>query len=99
MEFVLIPAGVCQTGSDMLGNVSERVQDWFAGDYHQRSPPADPRGPSSGTLRARRGGSRSDGPGNCRSASRAFDAPDSSARGAPGRRLGDLGFRVLLMVE
>ncbi|MDR2075417.1 MAG: formylglycine-generating enzyme family protein, partial [Desulfovibrio sp.] len=81
---------------DMLGNVNEWAQDWFAADYYGRSPSGDPAGPPEGTLRVRRGGSWSDGAENCRLARRAFDAPDSSACGAPGCRLGDLGFRVLL---
>jgi formylglycine-generating enzyme required for sulfatase activity len=84
---------------DMLGNANEWVQDWFAGDYYAGSPSSDPAGPDSGTLRVRRGGSWSDEAGNCRLARRGFDAPDSSACGAPGCRLGDLGFRVLLEVE
>ncbi|MDR2051110.1 MAG: formylglycine-generating enzyme family protein [Deltaproteobacteria bacterium] len=84
---------------DMLGNVNEWVQDWFAGDYYGRGPARDPAGPSSGTLRVRRGGSWSDAAGNCRLTRRTFDAPDSSACGAPGCRLGDLGFRVLLEAE
>jgi formylglycine-generating enzyme required for sulfatase activity len=84
---------------DMLGNVNEWVQDWFAGDYYKYSPSTDPAGPPSGTLRVRRGGSWSDGAENCRLARRTFDAPDSSLCGPPGCRLGDLGFRVLLAVE
>jgi formylglycine-generating enzyme required for sulfatase activity len=84
---------------DMLGNVNEWVQDWFASGYYAESPSSDPAGPASGTLRVRRGGSWSDDADNCRLARRAFDAPDSSACGAPGCRLGDLGFRVLLAVE
>ncbi|MDR3362090.1 MAG: formylglycine-generating enzyme family protein [Desulfovibrio sp.] len=84
---------------DMLGNVNEWIQDWFASDYYANSPAVDPAGPETGTLRIRRGGSWSDDAGNCRLARRAFDAPDSSACGAPGCRLGDLGFRVLLAVE
>jgi formylglycine-generating enzyme required for sulfatase activity len=84
---------------DMSGNVDEWVADWFSSSYYAESPPVDPAGPSSGTLRVRRGGSWSDDAGNCRVARRAFDAPDGSACGAPGCRLGDLGFRVLLEVE
>ena len=84
---------------DMLGNVNEWVQDWFAGDAYKNSPSTDPAGPPSGTLRVRRGGSWSDGAENCRLARRTFDAPDSSLCGPPGCRLGDLGFRVLLAPE
>jgi formylglycine-generating enzyme required for sulfatase activity len=84
---------------DMLGNVNEWVQDWFAADYYAHGPAQDPTGPESGTLRVRRGGSWSDEAANCRAAARAFDAPTESLCGPPGCRLGDLGFRVLLMPE
>jgi formylglycine-generating enzyme required for sulfatase activity len=42
---------------DMSGNVSEWCNDWFDGYYYGSSPVRDPQGPSSGTERARRGGS------------------------------------------
>jgi formylglycine-generating enzyme required for sulfatase activity len=41
---------------DILGNVSEWCQDWYALDYYKRSEDADPQGPSSGTMRIIRGG-------------------------------------------
>ncbi|MDR2124264.1 MAG: formylglycine-generating enzyme family protein [Desulfovibrio sp.] len=84
---------------DMLGNVNEWVQDRFAADYYAHGPAQDPPGPESGALRVRRGGSWSDEAANCRVAARAFDAPTESLCGPPGCRLGDLGFRVLLMPE
>ena len=59
---------------DMLGNVWEWVEDWFAGQY----PPGaatDPRGPSSGTLRVLRGGSWVYGSRAARASGRVGDGP------------------------
>jgi formylglycine-generating enzyme required for sulfatase activity len=42
---------------DMLGNVSEWVQDYFALDYYASGPEADPQGPAKGMNRVLRGGS------------------------------------------
>ena len=47
---------------DMAGNVWEWCWDWYEGTYYSSSPATDPRGPSSGTDRVRRGGPWS---GNC----------------------------------
>ena len=44
--------GLC----DLAGNLWEWVGDWYAPDYYRRSPRQDPRGPSSGQERVRRGG-------------------------------------------
>ena len=35
---------------DMLGNVSEWVNDWYDENYYQNSPSQDPKGPASGGL-------------------------------------------------
>ena len=44
---------------DMLGNVWEWVEDWFANDYYQRSPRQNPPGPEAGRFKVKRGGSES----------------------------------------
>ena len=40
---------------NMQGNVSEWVADWFAPDYYEQSPAADPPGPETGSYRVYRG--------------------------------------------
>jgi len=42
---------------DMIGNVWEWTNDWYAADYYARSPRHNPPGPSSGDRRVARGGS------------------------------------------
>ena len=60
---------------DMLGNVWEWVQDWYADDYYKDSPVADPSGPSSGESRVLRGGSFDDNDYYVRCAFRFSDSP------------------------
>ncbi|NKB66235.1 MAG: SUMF1/EgtB/PvdO family nonheme iron enzyme [Candidatus Latescibacteria bacterium] len=42
---------------DMIGNVSEWIQDWYAFDYYVHTPLVDPPGPQIGWGRVLRGGS------------------------------------------
>ena len=43
--------------SDMVGNASEWVADWYASDYYAMSPAMNPTGPATGDKRVQRGGS------------------------------------------
>jgi formylglycine-generating enzyme required for sulfatase activity len=72
---------------DTAGNIWEWVQDWYDSDYYRNSPPHDPKGPYSGTSRVLRGGAWFFTASDCRAAVR--------YRVGPGRRAGDLGFRLL----
>ena len=41
----------------MAGNVAQWVSDWHSYSYYRSSPPSNPQGPDSGTLKVLRGGS------------------------------------------
>ena len=61
---------------DTLGDTWEWMADWYDDKYYQRSPTADPPGPSSGRYRVLRGGSWVSFPFVIRVSSRHKDPPD-----------------------
>jgi len=81
------PNGVSPYGCyDMMGNVDEWCQDWFAKEYYQHSPSENPSGPEKGSCRVLRGGSWFN---------RWFAHCASRYPYAPDVRLTYVGFRVV----
>jgi formylglycine-generating enzyme required for sulfatase activity len=71
----------------MSGNVFEWCNDWYGSSYYSSSPGSDPAGPTTGTSRVQRGGSRSYYAFYCRVASRYGINPASRFNGGFGFRL------------
>ncbi|MFO1064554.1 MAG: formylglycine-generating enzyme family protein [Pirellulales bacterium] len=76
---------------DMHGSVWEWCSDWYAEDAYARSASEDPRGPSEGSERVRRGGSWHSWSYYCRSSFRNYNTPES--------RYPLLGFRLVMETE
>lgn len=76
---------------DLLGNVWEWVSDWYGENYYSESPRTDPTGPTSGSVRVRRGGSWHTWALYARSAFRNWNTPQT--------RYTLLGMRLLLETE
>ncbi|MGA6826151.1 SUMF1/EgtB/PvdO family nonheme iron enzyme [Nitrospira sp. NS4] len=69
MDFAVSPYGV----ADLVGNVSEWVNDWYAEDYYRSAPARDPQGPVRGSFRVLRGGDSGDRSLELRASYRGWD--------------------------
>jgi formylglycine-generating enzyme required for sulfatase activity len=69
IDFAQSPYGV----ADLVMNVSEWVNDWYAEDFYRVSPGRDPQGPARGSFRVLRGGEPSDRPLELRASYRGWD--------------------------
>ncbi|MCX6068493.1 MAG: SUMF1/EgtB/PvdO family nonheme iron enzyme, partial [Chloroflexi bacterium] len=75
--------------TDMTGNISEWVADWYEKTYFQNSPSNNPIGPASGWFRVQRGGSwKFDMPWCMRVTFRVHENPNNKAN--------DFGFRCAI---
>lgn len=62
---------------DMMGNVWEWVEDWFAKDYYKNSPMQNPQGPDTGHFKVKRGGSQANLISHIKSHTRYRALPDN----------------------
>jgi formylglycine-generating enzyme required for sulfatase activity len=76
---------------DMHGNLLQWCSDWDEYTYYRKSPVVDPKGPSSGKLRADRGGFWNGDARGCRAATRGGHIPE--------HRLNYIGFRVVCVIS
>jgi formylglycine-generating enzyme required for sulfatase activity len=74
---------------DMAGNVWEWANDYYSSIYYSYSPPKDPTGPSDGSNKVIRGGSKGSASDYLGSANRPISLPPSS-------RYNDVGFRTVV---